>query len=48
MAPDLPDAGALDLDRPESRRLSHAVAQAGAVLLHNAGGCRFPPPAGSP
>ncbi|MEU9343733.1 glycoside hydrolase family 3 N-terminal domain-containing protein [Streptomyces sp. NPDC048278] len=35
-------AGALDLDRPESRRLAHAVAQAGAVLLHNAGGLPLP------
>ncbi|MFG2955114.1 glycoside hydrolase family 3 N-terminal domain-containing protein [Streptomyces sp. NPDC048291] len=35
-------AGVLDLDRPESRRLAHAVAQAGAVLLHNAGGLPLP------
>ena len=35
-------AGGLDLDRPESRRLAHAVAQAGAVLLHNTGGLPLP------
>lgn len=34
--------GALDLDKPENRRLAHAVAQAGAVLLHNAGGLPLP------
>ncbi|MFF1301595.1 glycoside hydrolase family 3 N-terminal domain-containing protein [Streptomyces sp. NPDC058307] len=34
--------GILDLDKPENRRLAHTVAQAGAVLLHNAGGLPLP------
>ncbi|MFC7261704.1 glycoside hydrolase family 3 N-terminal domain-containing protein [Streptomyces lutosisoli] len=35
-------AGALDLDKPEHRRLAHAVAQAGAVLLSNDGTLPLP------
>lgn len=34
--------GTLELDKPENRRLAHTVAQAGAVLLHNAGGLPLP------
>jgi beta-glucosidase len=35
-------AGALDLDGPENRRLAHAVARSGAVLLANDGGLPLP------
>ena len=35
-------AGRLDLDKPENRRLAHAVARSGAVLLANAGGLPLP------
>lgn len=35
-------AGGLDLDKPGSRRLAHAVAQAGAVLLSNDGALPLP------
>ncbi|MEU1513611.1 glycoside hydrolase family 3 N-terminal domain-containing protein [Streptomyces sp. NPDC005811] len=35
-------AGELDLDKPENRRLAHAVAEASAVLLANSGGLPLP------
>ncbi|WP_406443636.1 glycoside hydrolase family 3 C-terminal domain-containing protein [Streptomyces sp. NBC_01613] len=34
--------GRLDLDKPQNRQLAYAVAQSGAVLLHNAGGLPLP------
>ncbi|WP_416980485.1 glycoside hydrolase family 3 C-terminal domain-containing protein [Streptomyces sp. T028] len=35
-------AGELELDKPENRRLAHAVARSSAVLLANAGGLPLP------